>query len=117
MNRQAWLYGLALVGAFLVAGVLAAGALAARSGPALPMPRPVYAQTPLRLNLVPHGPEAPLGGEVGSSNAWLDISPVVISPTTGIAGVLSSGWQTGEMVAVTINGSPVGSFATDGFGF
>jgi hypothetical protein len=62
---------------------------------------------------------SPHSGTVGSAGTWLSASPDVISPTTGIAGVMGSGFAPLETLTYYANGTPIsgGPRTSDAAGF
>ena len=61
----------------------------------------------------------PHSGTIGSAGTWLSVSPDVISPTTGIAGVMGSGFAPLETLNYYANGIPIsgGPRTSDAAGF
>jgi hypothetical protein len=59
---------------------------------------------------------SPDSGAMGISNAWMSVSPEVISTTTGVAGTLASGFTIGEPVGYYLNGVLAGTFTVGSSG-
>jgi hypothetical protein len=83
--------------------------VAARTYPLHPLDMDKLGVRPNRLT--------PDTGAVGTLGAYLSASPDVISTTTGVAGLVGSGFVPLESVDIYLNGTLAGSFNADAQGF